>query len=341
MRTGKIKTFTAEELHPTQNGAWLCRNSWGSSYGKDGYFYISYEEPELAIQENESFYSYDIASPYTYGNKTYANFGVGSSYGLITPNRYSAVNIFTADADDTLAAVSFATFDRNADYTISIYKNTTLSSPTSGTLAASVSGTASNGGYHTVDLPKYVDVTEGESFSIKIVTDDSRFMLDTNNTSSVISYFGNSNSSYLYDLYNFPITQTNADGTKETAYIKSNVFLSARTAADEDIVDEIDPPTGLKAISGGGQALLYWDPVDGAEKYTVYCFFENEWKAVGSVDTPYRVLFLCIGSGQRRGKLKILSTVGDTPLCSLRHYSYTRRQLCRAEVPCRKHCGSL
>lgn len=150
-----------------------------------------------------------------------------------------------------------------------------------------------NGILKGVPDPRNCNFSEAHLAYFSAVSDkdpNSRFVLDTNNTSSGISYFGSSNSSSFYDLYNFPITQTNADGTKETAYIKSNVFLSARTAADEDIVDEIDSPTGLKAISGGGQALLYWDPVDGAEKYTVYCFFENEWKAVGSVDTPYRMM---------------------------------------------------
>lgn len=251
----KTTTFTADELRPQKKGAWLCRNSWGSSYGDGGYFYISYEEPEL-----REIYSYDLGSDQLYGEKIYQNFGAASNRYLIFKDGYTAANIFNAEADDTITAISFFTGDFNCQYSYKIYTGVTSGYPISGTPAASGSGTFKNGGYHTVDLQTPVSVTKGENFSIVLSTNDTICNMDTYNKgegNSFIASRQNANLSYYFnDTYNIYNTYS------------FNVWLKALTAGSSDIKPAA--PAGLTATPGNGSVSLKWDAADGAAYYNIY-----------------------------------------------------------------------
>lgn len=154
---------------PSSDGAWLIANSYGTSYGQDGYFWISYEEPSLT-----EFYSFQAAAASTYDNNyQYDAAGWGSAISSNDSTPLSAANIFTANSSYTqlLKAVGIYTVTDNQPYTIKIYRNVTAGKPTSGTLVSTITGTQAYQGYHTVSLPNAISLTAGEKFSVVITYD--------------------------------------------------------------------------------------------------------------------------------------------------------------------------
>jgi C1A family cysteine protease len=157
------------------NGAYIAKNSWGTGFGRSGYFYISYYD--FLIGETNAVFT---AEPLKNLRHEYQwdDLGMVGALGLTQVGEegipsYSDTayfgNVFTAEDREDVAAVSFYTTSENTAYTASIYTDPSGNGPVSGAGAqATKSGSFEFAGYHTVKFDTTVPVNRGQNFSVVV-----------------------------------------------------------------------------------------------------------------------------------------------------------------------------
>jgi len=142
-------------------GAWLCKNSWGSSWGHDGCFWISYYDKHCGQHPEMGAISFRDVEPMNYEYVYYHDY---HGWRATLENSTMALNAFIAPRDQLLEAVSFFTAVNNVTYTVIVYDQF-IGGALLGELASNT-GVIGQTGFHTIDLDTPTALSAGDDFYI-------------------------------------------------------------------------------------------------------------------------------------------------------------------------------
>lgn len=142
---------------PEGDGAWIIKNSWGTSGGDKGFYYVSYYDTRCApVDKPYSTYTFVLNDTikfdknYQYDVPGWTDFFLNSSSTVWYKNK------FVATDDEYLAAVS-TYFQKKSNWEMSIYVNDVLRVTKSGFDTSS---------YKTIDLGQLIPLKAGDIFNI-------------------------------------------------------------------------------------------------------------------------------------------------------------------------------
>ena len=221
------------------NGAWLVKNSWGSNdfftaagYPEDdlkwgledengkhtGFFWLSYYDHTITSATAYEVAKADEAFAHNYQYDYLATRQQIPALVKVPTPKTEVANVFTAQGDELLRAVSAHTFAKNATVNVKVYVlDEGEAWPGGGTLVAEQQEVFPFGGYHTIHLAEPVKLAQGQRF---VVTE------------------------------NEPTTRANP----QTGELEAAAYLPLETVLDASLPNQDLSPT--KAIANEGETYI-------------------------------------------------------------------------------------
>lgn len=153
-------------------GAFLCENSWGTEFGEDGFFYVSYYDTNLGSTN----LLYSVVEPADHYDAIYQSDLCGwlGQIGYGNETIWGA-NVYTAsDHKQQVRAVGFYAVDQNTEYEVRVLRAVPQNPDTADwhrlqqNSCGNVTGSLSYAGYYTISLEQPVEIAPGERFAVLV-----------------------------------------------------------------------------------------------------------------------------------------------------------------------------
>ncbi len=242
---------SASGKKPNKKGAWLVRNSWGTNWGtdgdgdgihsgKEGYFWLSYEDYSLIYSEDMFVFDFDITHKYQY-NYQYDGSNGNSYYEM--PKEYISGATYTVAGltsdKERLDAVGIGLGTTNCSGTVSVYVNTPEDDPDDGEPVLTQSFTTQYAGFNTIPLKNGPVLKKGDTYSVIFQFDhDYILFLDSSYNGNWIEFVADTSKDRTFDIHP-------TYGYEDW----SDLEMTARIKA---FTNDVDPVTHTLTYDGNG-----------------------------------------------------------------------------------------
>ena len=146
------------------DGAFICQNSWGESFGDDGVFYVSYYDTNIGthnvvytrIEESDNYdniYQSDLC-------------GWVGKMGYDKESMYGA-NVFTAEKDEDVVATAFYATAPDTEYKVYVVDRF-VNEKSFDNKVLVAEGVLEDAGYYTIDFERDITVKAGQKYAVVV-----------------------------------------------------------------------------------------------------------------------------------------------------------------------------